>query len=102
MARNFDNFPTYDPVVKAGSLLLSSVWSDFMATFVETLQGYLTQNGVFIPNLTTAQRDALQSPGEGQVIYVTDAITGPPRTAEMQIWQVKSGAGAWRAFPTTP
>lgn len=102
MARNFDNFPTYDPVIKAGSLLLSNVWSDFMATFVETLQGYLTQNGMFIPILTTTQRDAIQSPGESQFIYVSDAIVGPPRTAQIQVWQVKAGTGAWRVFTTTP
>lgn len=102
MARNFDNFPTYDPVIKAGSLLLSSVWSDFMATFVETLQGYLTQTGVFIPPVTIAQRDALQNPGEGQMIYLSDATAGPPRSAAVQVWQVKADVGAWRTFTTTP
>ena len=55
MARNFDNFPTYDPVTKNGDYL-SGVWSDFMATFVETLQGYLTQNGIQFPRITTAER----------------------------------------------
>lgn len=70
MARDFDNFPTYDPVTKDGDYL-SSVWSDFMATFVETLQGYLTQNGVRMPRLTTAQRDALQNVENGLTIYNT-------------------------------
>ncbi len=37
MARDFDNFPTYDPVTKGGDYL-SSGWSDFMATFVESLR----------------------------------------------------------------
>ena len=101
MARNFDNFPTYDPVIKSGSLLLSSVWSDFMATFVETLQGYLTQNGVFVPVLTTVQRNAIQTPQEGQFIYLSDAVASP-RTGELQVWQVKAGTGAWRVITTTP
>lgn len=71
MARDFDNFPTYDPVIKQGSVYLSSVWSDFMATFVETLTGYLSQNGIFVPQLTTTQRNALQNVINGQLIYNT-------------------------------
>jgi len=72
MARDFDNFPTYDPVLKEqGSLYLSGIWSDFMATFVESLQGYLSQNGMFAPRLTTAQRDALRDIVNGQFIYNT-------------------------------
>jgi hypothetical protein len=70
MARNFDNFPTYDPVIK-DSVYLSNVWSDFMATFVETLSEYLSQNGMFAPRLTTAERDALQNVVNGQFIYNT-------------------------------
>ncbi len=70
MARNFDNFPTYDPIIK-NVVYLSNVWADFMATFVETLQGYLTQNGIFVPRLTTDERDALQDIVNGQLIYNT-------------------------------
>jgi hypothetical protein len=70
MARDFDNFPTYDPVIKNG-IYLSNVWSDFMATFVETLQGYLTQNCIKTPRITTEQRDALQNVENGFVIYNT-------------------------------
>jgi hypothetical protein len=70
MARNFDNFPTYDPIIK-DQVYLSNVWSDFMATFVETLQGYLTQNGIQFPRITTEERDALQNVPNGFVIYNT-------------------------------
>lgn len=72
MARDFDNFPTYDPIIK-DQVYLSNIWSDFMATFVESLQGYLSQNGIFVPRLTTAQRDSLQNTVNGQLIYNTDA-----------------------------
>lgn len=71
MARDFDNFPTYDPVIKQGTVNLSSIWADFMATFIETLQGYLSQNGIFVPRLTTAQRNLLQNVINGQMIYNT-------------------------------
>ena len=96
MARDLDNFPTYDPVIKAGTLNLSNVWADFMATFVETLVGYLSAGGIFVPRLTLAQRNLIQNPEEGQMIYVSDANTPTvPRTAELQIWQVVAGVGQW-------
>jgi hypothetical protein len=85
MARDFDNFPTYDPVIKAGSTYLSSIWSDFMATFIESLQGYLSQNGIFIPRLTTTQRDSLQNVINGQLIYNT--TTNKFQGYEANSWQ---------------
>jgi hypothetical protein len=70
MARDFDNFPTYDPVIK-DQVYLSNVWSDFMATFVESLREYLSQSGMFVPRLTTDQRNSLQNVINGQLIYNT-------------------------------
>ena len=70
MARDFDNFPTYDPVIK-DNVYLSNIWSDFMATFIESLREYLSQNGIFVPRITTAQRNALQNVINGQLIYNT-------------------------------
>jgi|GEM_PF-2146360 hypothetical protein len=95
MARDFDNFPTYDPVIR-DEIYLSSMWADFMATFVETLQGYLSQSGMFVPVLTQAQQDAIQNPVEGQMIYVFNtSLPGMPRTAQLQIWKVTAGVGQW-------
>src|SRR5579872_5404769 len=95
MSRDFDNFPTYDPLVK-DNVYLSNIWSDFMATFVESLQGYLSSRGLFVPPITLAQRNAIQFPQEGQMIYVSDANTPTlPRTAQLQIWQVVAGVGQW-------
>lgn len=95
MSRDLDNFPTYDPVIK-NSVYLSNIWSDFMATFVESLREYLSSNGVFVPRLTLQERNAIQNPQEGQMIYVSDANTPVlPRTAELQIWQVIAGVAGW-------
>lgn len=95
MARDFDFFPTYDALVK-DDVYLSNVWSDFMATFVESLRQYLGSDGIFIPRLTLAQRNLIQTPQEGQMIYVSDANTPTlPRTAQLQIWQVVAGVGQW-------
>lgn len=95
MARDFDFFPTYDPLVKDG-VYLSNVWGDFMATFVESLRQYLGAAGIFVPNITKAQKALIQTPVEGQMIYVSDANSPTlPRTAQLQIWQVVSGVGQW-------
>lgn len=102
MAADFDDFPLYDPLIEQNSQNMSNIWVASMSTFFQTLIGYLTQYGMLIPRLTTAQRDTIQSPQEGQMIYNTDATPGPPRSAEIQIWQVKAGAGAWRAVTTVP
>jgi len=77
MARDLDNFPTYDPVVKQ-DLYLSDVWADFMATFVESLKEYLTKFGIFVPRITTVQRDSLRNVINGQLIYntTTDKFQG--------------------------
>lgn len=95
MSRDLDFFPTYDPLVK-DNVYLSNVWSDFMATFIESLREYLGAGGVFIPRLTLAQRDQIQYPQEGQMIYVSDANSPTlPRTAHVQVWKVTAGVGNW-------
>lgn len=95
MARDFDYFPTYDPLVR-DQVYLSNVWGDFMATFVESLRGYLSATAIFVPNITKSQQSLIQNPVEGQMIYVSDANSPTlPRTAQLQIWQVVAGAGRW-------
>lgn len=70
MARDFDFFPTYDPLVQQ-EVYLSNIWGDFLATFIESLREYLSQNGIFVPRITTAQRDSLINTINGQLIYNT-------------------------------
>lgn len=95
MARDFDDFPTYDPVIR-NDIYLSSMWADFLATFIESLQEYLSERGIFVPVLTVAERDDIKDPQEGQMIYVSNANTPTlPRTAELQIWQVIAGVAGW-------
>jgi len=100
MANNIDQLNYYDPLIRGRDDKMSDVWISNMSAFIETLQGYLSLFGVFVPVLTTAQRGTILSPQEGQMIYNIDAIVGPPRTAELQIWQVKAGAGQWRTVTT--
>lgn len=101
MAVDFDNFPVYDGLTEHGDNM-SSIWIAAMATFIQTLQEYLTQYGMIVPNITTEQRNEIQSPQEGQLIYNTDIISTPNRTGGLQVWQVKADVGAWRTITTTP
>jgi len=71
MARDIDNLPLYDEIVEKNTNSLSSVWLDSLASFVLTLQEYLSSTGVLVPQLTTTQRDAIQTPINGQMIYNT-------------------------------
>lgn len=71
MANNFDQFPLEDPLVKAGSLSMSESWIGSMSNFFQNLIGYLTQFGILLPRVTTVQRDEIQAPQGGQMIYNT-------------------------------
>ena len=94
MALDFDNFPVYDPLIM-DETYMSDVWIAAMSTFIQTLQEYLSQYGMFVPQLTTLDRSKIQSPVLGQMIYNTN-------TNELQVWQVKLGVAAWRAVTTVP
>jgi hypothetical protein len=92
MANDFDQFPLYDNLTKNGTDNMSDVWIGSMSTFFQNLVGYLTQNGIFIPQITTTERDNIQTPVYGQMIYNTTTneyqgyiATTPP-------------AGSWKVF----
>lgn len=87
MANDFDQFPLYDPLVDQDSNLMSNIWVGSISNFYMNLIGYLTQGGILLPQLTTEQRDELDSPQNGQVIYNTDLGTA-------QYFK----AGAWVSF----
>lgn len=70
MARNLDNFPTYDAITNENGFL-TGIWFDFMATFIESLKEYLSEFGMFAPRITTVERDSLRNVVNGQFIYNT-------------------------------
>jgi hypothetical protein len=86
MATDFDQFPLYDPLVKDNGKL-SDIWVGSLSTFYMNLIGYLTAGGILLPQVTTAQRDALQNVKNGQMIYNTTLGTA-------QYFK----AGAWASF----
>jgi len=75
MANDLDQFPFYDALIKSGSDKMSDIWIGSLSTFFQSLIGYLSQNGIFFPQLTTAQRNEILSPIPGQVIYNTTLNT---------------------------
>lgn len=75
MANDLDQFPLFDKLVKPGTDKLSDVWMDSLATFLQNLTGYLSRFGVFLPQITTNERDSIQNPVNGQIIYNTTLDT---------------------------
>ena len=72
MTANIDQLNYYDPLIKGKSDKMSEVWISNMSALIQTLQGYMSQFGTFMPQITTAQRNTIQSPVNGQLIYNTD------------------------------
>lgn len=102
MANNIDQLNYYDPIIKGTDLKISDDWMSNVSALIQTLQGYLSQFGIFLPIVTSAQMATIQSPVEGQLIYNIDATVGPPITAKLLVWQVKAGVGEWREITTVP
>lgn len=71
MAVDFDQFPFYDDLIKKGTAKISDRWEDSLSSFIQSLTDYLSQNGIFAPPVTTAQRDNFTNPVNGQIIYNT-------------------------------
>jgi len=87
MANDFDQFPVYDPLVESNSTKMSNVWISSISNFYMNLIGYLTQGGILLPQLTTVQRDQLDSPQSGQSIYNTDLDTAQYFKVSTGTWQ---------------
>lgn len=71
MSNDFDLLPLYDPILRDKSDLLSDVWIGSLSFLMDNLISYIGQYGFKLPNLTTAQRDQVQIPINGQLIYNT-------------------------------
>lgn len=71
MATDFDLLPFYDPILKNRPDLISDIWMGAFSRMNDTLVSFMGQFGFFIPNLTTSQRDEIQDPVNGQLIYNT-------------------------------
>jgi hypothetical protein len=84
MANNLDQLNYYDPLIEGKRDKMSDVWISNMSAFVQTLQGYLSQFGMFLPQVTTDQRNSIQSPVNGQVIYNT--TTGTAEYFKAGVW----------------
>lgn len=87
MPIDIDVPPLYDPITRVTNDKLSEIWVGWFSTFYQTLESYLSENGIFIPSITTDQRDALQDVQDGQMIY--NRTLGRFQGYE---------AGTWRTF----
>ena len=50
---------------------MSEEWISQISSFIDTLNDYLTPFGNLVPRITTDQRNSIQSPVNGQLIYNT-------------------------------
>jgi len=71
MTNQIDQLPYYDKLVKIQNQKMDEIWIAAMSAFIETLNGYLSSFGIFMPQLTTDQRNSIQAPVNGQLIYNT-------------------------------
>lgn len=85
---NFNLPPIRDPITRSGEPM-SDVMQMWLGEFIQNLLSYLTSSGIFIPNVTSTDRDGVISPQNGMIIYNT--TIGAP-----QIYQ----SGAWKTFTT--
>jgi hypothetical protein len=91
MAADFDTPPFYDKLTdEQRKDYMSALWIEWISTFGQTLASYLSAYGMYVPRITQEQREAIQQPSEGQMIYNT-TILAP------QIWQ----NGIWQTFTTS-
>jgi hypothetical protein len=54
MAQDIESAPLYDPVIKSrqdGGLVLSDMWFNYFSFFIQSLQGFLTQAGIYLPQV---------------------------------------------------
>jgi len=87
MSNDFDELPVYDELVEQGTNRMSNIWVGALSFFIMNIKDYLTQDGILLPHLTTTERDQLDSPQNGQMIYNTTLDTA-------QYFK----AGAWVSF----
>jgi hypothetical protein len=94
MAVDIDQPPIYDPLTQDGREI-SDTWGQWITVLFDVISAYLSQYGVFIPRVSTIQRDDVLSPVLGQMIYNT-SIDAP------QIFQVDGTHpnGTWKTFTT--
>jgi hypothetical protein len=90
MSNDIDLPPLYDLLTKSKPDKMSDIWVDWFGTFYQTLISYLSQSGIFIPQLTSAQIAALVNPANGQMVYNTT-------TQAPQVYQ----NGAWKTYTTS-
>jgi hypothetical protein len=84
MATDFDDLPLYDQLTKLNPDYMSDVWTNSLGTFFQTLISYLTARGIFLPPLTTAERDAIPTPQNGQMIY--NSTLGSAQYFKAGVW----------------
>jgi len=91
VANTFDIPPIYDPIANSNGDL-SPIWMSWISAFYETLVSFLTEVGIYIPEITEAERDTIVAPvlRQGLMIINTD----------LDLPQIYLG-GSWKTVTVT-
>jgi len=89
---SFDQPRVYDQILNKVTGTFSDTWVSYWSDFFETLISYLSEFGIFLPQLTTVERDSLTTVVNGQLIYNL-TVDAP------QFWQDSSQS--WRTITFT-
>lgn len=88
MVLDIDTPPTYNPITGGNNeYVMNDLWISWFNSFYQTLVGYLSGHGMFLPQITESQKISINAPINGQMIYNTTT-----NTAEY------FKAGAWTPF----
>lgn len=92
---DFDLFPFYDDLLRRNNpRKMADIWVDSLSTFIQTLGTYLNQFGIYLPQLTESERDSIQLPVGGQMIYNLD--TNLPQV--FVYTSIDPPEGDWKTF----
>lgn len=72
-ATSIDGAPVYDAITENDHL--SPTWRNWFASLIDTITAYLSPYGIFIPKMSTTDRDTIQTPQTGQLIFNTTTDT---------------------------
>ena len=89
---SFDQPRVYDPILNKDSGTFSDVWVSYWASFYDTIISYLSEFGIFLPQLTQTEINSLQGLVNGQLIYNL-TVDAP------QFWQ--DSTSSWRTITFT-
>ena len=87
--QSINDLPLDDPIVDSNGNL-TDVWRNSLSQLTQFLADQLSQLGHFTPNITTAQRNAIQNPVNAQRVWDTDLDIPMIYEASSSTWRTET------------